>query len=236
MLNVADIESALRPLLPAGDRAAALAQLLAAVAAGALDPAQAQARLAADPALAEVLRALAGQSVTAGQSVISFGSGNQLGDVSIGDVAGRDLFKLALTVVAQPAAPALHQLRAPVGDFTGRQRELEQLVQSLTGGAAAAISGLRGMGGIGKTELAYAVAARLGATFPDAQLRVELRGATDNPLSAVQALQTLIRAFERERKLPDELGELQALYCALLAGKRTRPKCAPCYRRRAARC
>ena len=75
------------------------------------------------------------------------------------------------------------------------------------------------MGGIGKTELAYAAAQQLNDTFPDAQLLVELRGATSNPLPLAQALQTLIRAFEREARLPDDLSELRNIYCSVLAGK-----------------
>ena len=59
---------------------------------------------------------------------------------------------------------SLHQLRAPVSDFVGRQDEIDQLVHALskaTESGAAAISGARGMGGVGKTELAYAVAQRV---------------------------------------------------------------------------
>src|SRR4051794_2858971 len=59
------------------------------------------------------------------------------------------------------AAPVLHQLRAPVGDFVGRAAEVEQLAQALSaaaGGGAAAIGCVRGMAGAGKTELAYTVA------------------------------------------------------------------------------
>jgi hypothetical protein len=52
----------------------------------------------------------------------------------------------------------LHQLRAPVADFVEREQEIVELRQSLTvGDRAAAICGVRGMGGIGKTELALAV-------------------------------------------------------------------------------
>ncbi len=42
--------------------------------------------------------------------------------------------------------------------------------------------------------------------FPDAQLLIELRGASSTPLSAEQALQTVIRAFEREATLAGRPG------------------------------
>src|SRR5262245_61727375 len=71
-----------------------------------------------------------------------------------------------------PAVSACYQLRAPVGDFVGRTDEIDQIVSALgvTKGGAATISGVRGMGGIGKTELAYVVANRIVSSFPDAQL------------------------------------------------------------------
>lgn len=119
---------------------------------------------------------------------------------------------------------ALHQLRAPVGDFVGREQEIEQLVQALSkaanNGAAAAISGVRGMGGIGKTELAYVVANRLKDIFHHAQLVVELRGASSSPMTPEQALQMIISSFERETKLPDDLAQLQMIYRAKLSDKR----------------
>jgi tetratricopeptide (TPR) repeat protein len=128
-------------------------------------------------------------------------------------------------VIVQPTlTPALHQLRAPAPDFVGREREIETLVQALgkaaSGGASAAIGGVRGMGGIGKTELAYAAAQRLAAQFPDAQLLVELHGASHSPLTPAQALQQVLRSFEREAQLPDDLSQLQALYRSTLSGMR----------------
>src|SRR4051812_26770036 len=121
------------------------------------------------------------------------------------------------------AAPVLHQLRAPVGDFIGRAAEVEELAQTLSaaaGSGAAAIGCVRGMAGAGKTALAYMVAQRLAASFPDAQLLVDLRGVSPTPLAPAQALQTLIRAFDREAKLPDDIDELTGIYNAVLAGKR----------------
>src|SRR6266545_7168853 len=109
---------------------------------------------------------------------------------------------------AAPLQPALHQLRAPIG-FVGREQEIDQLVRALTKtSGTAAISGVRGMGGIGKTELAYKVAHKLRIAFPDAQLLIELRGASKDPLPSAQALQTIIRAFEREARLPDDVAQL----------------------------
>lgn len=162
--------------------------------------------------------------------------GAQTGDVTFGgDVAGGAVHKPTLGpggIYAAPGssvtialgaapAPALHQLRAPVGDFVGRGAEIERLARALARGAAGvAIAGLRGMGGVGKTELAYAVAARLRRAYPDAQLLVELRGAGGDPLPPERALQTILRAFEREARLPDDLGQLQALYRSALSGRR----------------
>jgi tetratricopeptide (TPR) repeat protein len=126
--------------------------------------------------------------------------------------------------MSAPLSPALHQLRAPIGDFVGREQEIDRLVQALSkaasAGASAAIGGVRGMGGIGKTELAYTVAQRLTGYLPDAQLLVELRGASHTPLTPAQALQQVIRSFARETQLPDDLSQLQALYRSTLSGKR----------------
>jgi tetratricopeptide (TPR) repeat protein len=122
-----------------------------------------------------------------------------------------------------PLTAALHQLRAPSGDFVGREREIERLVQALSkavsGGTSAAIGAVRGMGGIGKTELAYTVAQRLVEHLRDAQLLVELRGAS-HPLTPAQALQQVVRSFAREAQLSDDLSQLQALYRSTLSGKR----------------
>jgi hypothetical protein len=50
-------------------------------------------------------------------------------------------------------AGALHQLPPPPRDFTGRVRELEELTARIERGGVT-ISGLQGLGGVGKTALA----------------------------------------------------------------------------------
>lgn len=229
MTNTADIETTLQAALPAHLSGAApeLARLLNELAEHQLSTKDAQRQVAASGGLRDALEVLAGQTLSVSNAAISFGAGTQTGDITIGDVAGGDLIKVNLNVYyAAPAAPTpvLYQLRAPVADFVGRSQEVDQLVRALRkaseGGAAAAISGVRGMGGVGKTELAYRVAQELATAFPDGQLLVELRGASDSALTPEQALQTCIHAFEPETKLPDDLPALTALYRAKLAGKR----------------
>ena len=119
------------------------------------------------------------------------------------------------------AANSLHQLRAPVGDFVGREKEIADLLATLRGGGSAAISGISGMGGIGKTELSLYVAERLRDAYPDAQLILDMRGTDDATRSPADALASCIRAFAGlEQRLPDDLEELKRLYRSVLEGKR----------------
>ncbi len=121
---------------------------------------------------------------------------------------------------ADPVAP-LHQLRAPVGDFVGREREIETLIDALRHGSRASISGINGMGGIGKTELALFVAERLADDYPDAQLFINLQGTDPNPRSSEQVLEICIRAFlGPETRLPEDLDQLSQIYRNQLNGKR----------------
>jgi hypothetical protein len=127
---------------------------------------------------------------------------------------------------ARPLPPidARHQLRPPVTGFVGRAEDIQALAAALRGatGGAAAISSVRGMGGVGKTELAYAVAADIAADFPDAQLVLDLLGASAAPMTPVTALQSLIRSLigDPARDLPQDLTALQGAYRSQLAGKR----------------
>jgi tetratricopeptide (TPR) repeat protein len=143
--------------------------------------------------------------------------------------AGRDAINVAgnyaptIHEALPPSIRSLYQLPPPVSDFVGRELEIEQLGQALTKGTEsgeAAICGIRGLGGVGKTQLALAVAQHVKDSFPDAQLLIELRGASDNSLTPEQALQTIIRAFEPLAQLQADLTGLRASYLTLLNGKR----------------
>jgi tetratricopeptide (TPR) repeat protein len=132
-----------------------------------------------------------------------------------------DLRAAIAGVDAQLGALAALRLPAPVPDFVGRADAIERLAQALCGAnGRAAISGVRGLGGVGKTQLAYTVARRVAGDFPDGQILLALRGAGADPMTPQLAIQTVIRAFDRAAALPDDLAQLQAIYASALGGKR----------------
>ncbi len=130
-----------------------------------------------------------------------------------------DASALSQSLLAQ--LTARHQLRAPVGDFVGREEEIDTLTGTLQRGGSAGISGISGMGGIGKTELALYVAARLRDAYPDAQLFIDMRGTDERPRDPADALADCIRAFAGlEHRLPESIDDLLKLYRAALDGQR----------------
>jgi len=114
----------------------------------------------------------------------------------------------------------LHQLPPPPADFTGRADEIEQLLAALSDGKRAAISGLSGMGGIGKTALGLAVAQRLCGQFCEAQIFLDLKGTTD-PLAPADAMRYVLFSFFPTtdlRALDD--AQLAAAYRDAMHGKK----------------
>ncbi len=93
---------------------------------------------------------------------------------------------------------ARFSIPAPPRDFTGRADEIETLVNALTQGHGAAISGLSGMGGIGKSALAAFVANRVAEKFPDAQIWIALNGTDKNPKTPPDAMREIIFALDPE--------------------------------------
>jgi tetratricopeptide (TPR) repeat protein len=122
----------------------------------------------------------------------------------------------------QPAASplrALHQLPPPPTDFTGREADLAELRTAVQSGGVT-ISGVRGMGGIGKTALALKLAQELTPDYPDAQIHLDLQGVSDDPVPPAQAMAHVIRAFHPDAKLPESEADLGGLYRSALYGKR----------------
>jgi hypothetical protein len=79
---------------------------------------------------------------------------------------------------------SLHQLRQPPADFTGRTKLIDELLEDFKKSKGATISGLTGMGGIGKTALGLKVAHKIADNYKDAQIFLDLKGTTE-PLTAL---------------------------------------------------
>jgi tetratricopeptide (TPR) repeat protein len=147
------------------------------------------------------------------------GDGNIVGDNNVNILIKDDLARILRDALGR--SRALHQLRAPVGDFVGRESEVEQLITSLRGYGGVAISGVSGMGGLGKTELGLYATHQLLDEYPDGQLMVNMRGTDETPRESKEALAECVRALAGlERNLPDDVDEMGNLYRSLLSDKR----------------
>ncbi len=117
--------------------------------------------------------------------------------------------------------PIPHQIPPPPRDFKGREEEIADILSKFEKGAT--ITGLRGMGGIGKTALALVLADRIKSQFPDGQIFVDMRGTSNNPelppLTPSEAMAQVIRAYNPVDRLPENSNELRGLYLSVLAAK-----------------
>ena len=124
-----------------------------------------------------------------------------------------------------PAPIALDALPARAVGFTGREEELNALLDALAPSeserpAPLRVAAVSGLGGIGKTSLAvegaYEACAR--GWFPGGVLFVDLHGYDDDPVTADQALRALLRATGvKPEHIPATVDECAALYRSALA-------------------
>jgi tetratricopeptide (TPR) repeat protein len=115
-------------------------------------------------------------------------------------------------------APVPRQLPPAPCDFTGRLSELAELTSAVAQGKT--ILSLYGMGGVGKTALALKLTEQLIHQYPDAQIYVELKGTSVEPLSITEAMLHVIRAYRPEAKPPETQGEVRGQYLSALHGQR----------------
>lgn len=116
-----------------------------------------------------------------------------------------------------------YDLPADVDDFSGREKEVRELLDSLTGTApAVSLVSVAGMGGVGKTALAVHSARRLGSTFPDGSLYLNLGAhSSGEPAQPLELLKRLLRALGvGEGHIPAEVNEAAARYRSVLAGRK----------------
>ena len=103
-----------------------------------------------------------------------------------------------------PAAPitagaaAMRTLPRDIASFTGRQQELQELVEAAAGASSVVgIHAIGGMAGVGKTAFAVHAAHRLADGFPGGQIFLPLHGHTPGqaPVDPADALATLLATF-----------------------------------------
>ena len=115
-----------------------------------------------------------------------------------------------------------HQIPPPPCDFKGRGDEIQDILSNFEEGAT--ITGLRGMGGVGKTALALVLANKLNSRFPDGLIFIDMKGTSTNPINPPmtpeEAMAHVIRAFKPVDRLPENQNELRGLYTSTLTGKK----------------
>jgi transcriptional regulator with XRE-family HTH domain len=123
-------------------------------------------------------------------------------------------------------AASTRTLPRDIASFTGRQRELRELMVAVTGAADAGgvvgIHAIGGMAGIGKTALAVHAAHRLADRFPAGQIFLPLHGHTSGqqPVDPADALASLLLAAGVvPAQIPPGLEGRMALWRDRLAGQ-----------------
>jgi hypothetical protein len=152
----------------AGNLVALLNQMMA----GVISRQEAVTLIEAKPELLRAVNSLAGRTLHAGAASISFGSGSQTGDISIGNVAGRDIIEIKVMLPAKITSPEqFYDVRGlpnpylgmrPYSEqnhalFVGREREVAHAVDGLTEpGARRVLCTITGVSGSGKSSFALA--------------------------------------------------------------------------------
>jgi DNA-binding SARP family transcriptional activator len=117
---------------------------------------------------------------------------------------------------------AICQLPPDIGDFVGREQEMESLSAVMLGSRADApgIATVHGTPGVGKSTLAVHLAHRLRPHFPDGQLFIRLAGASSAPRDPSDLLAELLRALHvNGAAIPESCDERAALYRSRLADR-----------------
>ncbi len=105
-----------------------------------------------------------------------------------------------------------HHIESPMTDFVGREDDLNALRAKLRDGNVH-LTSMRGMGGIGKTQMARKLAASLNDGSRSA-LEIDLKGASATvALTPEQVLIALIRSLTKESDgLPDSVDKLEGMW------------------------
>jgi len=117
---------------------------------------------------------------------------------------------------------SLHQLPQPPADFIGREQELKKVLKNLDKMSGAAISGLIGMGGTGKTALGLVIAHSLIEKYPEAQFFLDMRGTSQEPLRPLDVMKHVIQSVNPIVNLKNvSEAELAGRYRSVLSEKKS---------------
>ncbi|MEV6057134.1 helix-turn-helix domain-containing protein [Streptomyces sp. NPDC052107] len=118
----------------------------------------------------------------------------------------------------------LCELPRSVEDFTGRTAELiwtSELVYAESSPGVGVVGLITGSAGLGKTTFAIRAAHSVRPSFPDGVFFLDLFGMSQRPLSADDALRTLLRALGvADQQIPGDTQGRASLYRSLLRDRR----------------
>ncbi|WP_194921096.1 AfsR/SARP family transcriptional regulator [Catenulispora rubra] len=149
------------------------------------------------------------------------------GSAAAPDVAVEPQPQFSTSPSTPPAAEAIAvaQLPALIGDFTGRDEQIQFLHEAITVRSGRAgqvpVAVITGGGGLGKTSLAVAAAHHVSDQFPDGNLFVDLHGmdaATRDPAEVLR--QWLVDLGTPAEAVPVDAEARQARFRSLTHGKR----------------
>jgi tetratricopeptide (TPR) repeat protein len=140
MVTTDELERALREALPADQhgKVTALAGLIADAAGGA------GTHPPVGTNLAPALQSLAGREIRVGSALVSFGADSQIGDITIGDVAGGDIIRVSLAIAPDLRGAIIGKNIIQIGRLMLPMRALLALLGLLLVGLATAAFALRG--------------------------------------------------------------------------------------------
>lgn len=142
------------------------------------------------------------------------------------ELAGRDRDRF-VAAARRPGVPKVlptqavsRQLPPDIAHFTGREEQLETLIELLGGSSPPAVVAIVGMGGVGKTTLAVHAGHLVAERFRDGHLYIDLRG-PGAPLPPREALGLLMHALKAaDESIASDLAAAAAEYRSCLAGRR----------------
>ncbi len=112
------------------------------------------------------------------------------------------------------------QIPEPPDDFCGRAEEVASAVAAVSPGEARSVL-IAGLGGVGKSALAFEMASQLAVSYRDGQIYIDLRGVSDNPVPVATVMQHVVRCLKPDVTTLDDPSVLATLYASLLAEKKT---------------